>query len=497
MSGHLRRIAPEAACFLLVAAAYGVHFALAGYDRFYYDAAGYWESGKLFGRDGAFSLTAFYHPIRGYSFPLLNYGLQVIADAIAIDDVTIVRLTGSLLAATLGVVVAPRVAKAIFPGAAVGWGRILALNVLVFLFWRDHFQFPLSDFPALVAACVGLLGLLRATPAGYVAAGVAFGLAANMRQAYVPVVLIAVVVAALLPRTPKSWRRRTASVALVLAAAFIVSLPQVAINSHHHGSLSPTVPEADNVSRVVLTWGLQTQKNETFVGPADVYEDPLVFYLDPTTRDLVAEEALPVTSRRHYARIVLRHPEAMAASYALHIFNGLDVRYPTPYIRDLEDRWIVLPLVQFTLVFVAITYLVLPDARRRLGRIHWLGITLLTAPILLAIPTTVSPRYFLPVHLLIYMLACFGPATRTLFAGSWMRRAGLALFYATLLTIGLALSAATQRQIEHPIRGDAQGAATTAFRGSATAQLSRRPRSVGARGSAERPARHSRLRAHP
>ena len=66
-----------------------------------------------------------------------------------LGDVTVVKIFGALLAATLGVVVLPRLARALFPNAALSWDRILALNALLFLYWRDHFDFPLADFPAL------------------------------------------------------------------------------------------------------------------------------------------------------------------------------------------------------------------------------------------------------------------------------------------------------------------------------------------------------------
>src|SRR5207245_115919 len=108
---------------------------------------------------------------RGYALPLLNHALQAIGSALGIGSVTIVRVWGALLAATLGVFVAPRLACALFPAAQITVGRVLALNALIFLYWRDHFGFPLTDFPALLAAAVGVIGLLRRRPVGYVVAG--------------------------------------------------------------------------------------------------------------------------------------------------------------------------------------------------------------------------------------------------------------------------------------------------------------------------------------
>ena len=43
----------------------------------------------------------------------------------------------------------------------------------------------------------------------------------------------------------------------------------------------------------------------------------------------------------------------MALSYLLHTFNGLDIRYSTPYVKNLKDRSVILALMQYTLVYVA------------------------------------------------------------------------------------------------------------------------------------------------
>jgi hypothetical protein len=446
----------EPACFALVASVYLAHFWRSGYDRFYHDAQGYWDGGKLFGEDGAFSLYAFDDPIRGYALPFFNFLLQTVAGALDVDDVTIVRVSGALLAATLGVVVAPRLARAIFPGADTSWPRVLAFNGLLFVLWRDHFQFPLSDFPTLLAAGVGVIGLLRRTTAGYVVAGVGFGLAANMRPAYVPVAFIALVSVWLFPRAA-SMRGRATATALVAVPLILVSLPQLALNQHHRGEWSPVTPAPPESTLGFLTWGLQAQRHETYVGSPEAYPQALVFYLDPTTRSAAEDADLPFDSFEQYARIVLGNPIAITANYSLHVFNGLDVRYVTPYIRDLEDRPLVLPFLQFTLLFLAGTQLALPGARRRLGAIRWTGIALLLGSTLVSIPGPMTPRYLLGVHLLAYILVCFSPALReTVAANGIARRLSVGLSYAAFVLTCLLLSTATQRQIEHEL-GDATG----------------------------------------
>jgi hypothetical protein len=460
------RISLEPVCFLLVAGIYAAHLFLSGYDQFYYDSAVYWQLGNSFTSNGHFSLLAFQvqpggYP-RGYSLPLLNHFLHVVGSGVGLGDVTIVKIFGALLAATLGVLVVPRLARHLFPGASVGWGRVFALNGLIFLYWRDHFDFPLSDFPALLVATVGLLGLVRATARGYLVAGLGLGLAENMRPAYLTTLVAAIAAAALLPYKPWDWRRRGTAASLVVAGALVAFLPQMLINHHQRAGWSPVVPGGKNVALLQLSDGMRAQRYETYVGATSGYPQPQVFYLDPATRHVLQRDHLTahtlifgqkaaITSYGRYIRLVFHHPLDMAAAYLRRIFNGLDVWYPTPYVRDLSDRSIVLSLLQYTLMFTAISLLLLPGARRALGRIGWVAVAVLVSPCLTAIPGAVEPRFFLPMQLLIYMLVCFGLSTRTtLLGGNIGRRASLAVSYLAFLLGCLTLSSATLAQLEHP-----------------------------------------------
>jgi hypothetical protein len=459
-----RRLPPEPVCFTLVAAAYGIHFLLSGYQGFYYDATEYWRLGTRFEHNGHFSLVAYDSPWRGYSLPLLNHVLQVLASAAGLTGVTIVKIFGALLAATLGVVVIPRLARQLFPAATIGPWRVLALNALIFLYWRDHFDFPLSDFPSLLVVAIGILGLLQATTSGYLVCGLCFGLAANMRPAYTLAAIAAVGVAGLLPLRRWNWRQRGAAATLVLAGALVVSLPQMLINHHQRGTWSPVSAKAREITLLQLWQGMRAQKYETYIGSGVGYPQPDVFYLDPATRHVLEQEHISPARRsyigatyvefpsyRTYVRMVIDHPAGMAAAYVRRLFNGLDVQYPTPYVRDLRDRSTVLSLLQYTLIFLALARLVLPDARRALGRIRWAGIVLLIVPCVTAVTGAVEPRFFLPLQLLIYMLVCFGPGTRaSLLGGGMGRRVGLAVSYVAFILVCLTLSSATLAQLENP-----------------------------------------------
>jgi hypothetical protein len=461
---EVRRLPPEPVCVTLVAAAYGIHFLLSGYDSFYYDATEYWRLRDRFEHNGHFSLVAYDSPWRGYSLPLLNHVLQVLASAAGLTGVTIVKIFGAFLAATLGVVVLPRLARQLFPAASIGPLRVLALNALIFLYWRDHFDFPLSDFPSLLLVAIGILGLLRTTTSGYLVCGLCFGLAANMRPAYLPAAIAAVGMAGLLPLRRWNWRQRGAAATLVLAGALVVSLPQMLINHHQRGTWNPVSSKAREITLLQLWQGMRAQKYETYVGSVAGYPQPDVFYLDPATRHVLEQEHISPARRpyigatylefpsyRKYVGMVVDHPGGMAAAYVRRLFNGLDVQYPTPYVRDLRDRSTFLSLLQYTLMFVAIARLAVVDARRALGRIRWAGVVLLLIPCATAVTGAVEPRFLLPLQALIYMLVCFGPATRASLLGEGVgRRVSLAVSYVAFVLVCLSLSSATLAQIEHP-----------------------------------------------
>ncbi|HUF01836.1 MAG TPA: hypothetical protein VMN35_05380 [Gaiellaceae bacterium] len=442
----------EPACFVVVAAVYLLYFSVWGDDRLYGDAASYWELGATHGRDGGFSWFPLPDRIRGYAFPLYCYGLQVVASTIGISEPSIIKLSGAVLVSTLGVVVVPRLARLVFPSLVVSWTRIAALNALIFLFWRGHLNYPLTDFPAVLLSALGVLALFRARPAWF-AAGLCFGLAANLRPACAPVIAGATVAALVIGAGPK-LRVRPLAAALVLQGALIATLPQIAINVRYYDRWSPSGPAAGQVMReIVLTYGLRAQKHETYVGRADGYPSTDVTYVSPLTADpLEREEPDGIDGYREYARFGFDHPIEFVGNLGLHVFNGIDVQYATPYIKDLRDRSILLALLQYTILFVALTRLVLRRPRSRLGDINWIGLTLILLLCVAAVPSAMEPRYFLTLHLLAYSLVCFGPAhRRMLLTGDRRQRITLGAAYAASMLACLALSSAARGQLEHPL----------------------------------------------
>ena len=93
----------------------------------------------------------------------------------------------------------------------------------------------------------------------------------------------------------------------------------------------------------------------------------------------------------------------------------------------------------------------MPGARRALGAVRWSGLPVLLAACIGVLQVQAEVRYFLPLQLPIYLLVCFGPATRSTLFGGRERRITVAVAYVAFVLLCLALSSSTTAQLEHPI----------------------------------------------
>jgi hypothetical protein len=429
--------------FVAVFATYETYLQLFADRTFYYDAANYWALAGTFGHGGHFSLLDFGPSIRGYSLPLYNRGLQTVASHTGMGAATIVQLSGALEAALLGVLLVPRLVGVLAPSAAVSPVRIVVFNALLFVFWRDHLGFPLSDFPSLTLVIVAMLALSYRSPAGYAGAGLALGLAWNVRQAYIVtlvLVLLLVAIRAGIRRTPLA---AVYAVGLVLAGVAIVSLPQSLINHRHADSWSPTVLSGKRIVLADLLYGMQSQRVDGNVGTH--YRAAAVFYDDPSTQAVLTRDNITIVrSYSQYARIVERHPTVMLAGWVRRLFNGLDVRYSTPYIHDLDGTHAWFPLLNYTLLFAAASRLLIPAFRRRLGGVSWPDALAICCACIRSIPFAMESRYMLPLQLAVYALVAFGAGTALAFRELGRRnQIALGVVYVVFLIVCFTLSAST------------------------------------------------------
>ena len=446
---------------LAVLALYAAYLPLSGYlpSQFRFDAAEYWELSLKFTQRGHFSLLAFDEPLRGYLGPLLVLPARVLCHFTGWSMLTGARVLGAGWAALLFGLAIPalwaRVAGRPLP--ALRWLTLLGLT---FIFGRDYFNFTLSDMPALTLLLLGLVALRRPGWAWAGAAGLLLAAAINIRPVYLASVpgALWLLAEAGLPAGPRL--RRAASVAVGMA---LVLLPQWLINQRHFQRNTPLVLGQLAGGRPLylrqLAWGTRFQRYETSLIP----ELPRsLVYADPAgQRALAAEPGGDFASYGQFLRFALRQPVAVSGRYLRHLFNGLDIRFPTPYPTRLHPPGqAALRLLNYSLLGLG-TWLMAaalgrnfrtsPGGRPQPGAGAAVLLALLL-PSVLVMPTLVESRFLLPVHLLLL----------TGVAGSWRPGAGwrqLGSPVRRLAVAGLALgwlwgcwqlSEATARQLRPP-----------------------------------------------
>ena len=420
---------PAGAAVAVLLAVYAIYLPHSGYDRLYYDAVQYWTLGQQYGKTGAFELLSFASSMRGYLLPLLLAPFAIAGPHLRLEPIVLVWPLGVVTAAVLFGAVGPALWRVVGGAGTpvVPLARRLVFGALGFALWRDYFNFPLSDFPALLALAISLWALLggRTVPGGLLA-GLALGASANMRPVFVIALPLVGLLALLPPRAGDdaaarlsrrtSWLWRGA----IVAGLALVLAPQFVINAHNFQKYTPWVLARDSrypdgLYLQQLEWGLQYQKYETSV--ANDFPHPQMFFADPQGEALLATVGQPkavatgllkLDTQAQYLMLVKQHPLAVAGVWLRHLFNGLDLQYPSPYVRRVYVASWPLAWLNYTVL--------LGGAAVLLGRWRRLGTSLRGAlvlavfimPCLGAVPVAMECRFLLPLHLLLSGALTFG-----------------------------------------------------------------------------------------
>ena len=447
---------------LLVLLLYLAYLPLSGYSpgQFRFDAAEYWELSLKFTRFGGFSLLGFDDAVRGYLGPLLILPARALCHVTGWPMLAGARILGAGWAALLFGLAIPQLWEQVARRPLTA-GRWLVLVGLGFLFWRDYFNFTLSDMPALTLLVLGLAALGRPGWAWALAAGLLLAAAVNIRPVYVaslPGVLWLLFAA---PRAPASrWRRPIA----FAAGAALVLLPQLLINWQHLRQPTPLVlgglPGSRPLFLKQLSWGTRFQRYESSLVPAIPRS---LVYADPAGQRAVAREPnAGFASYGQYLWFVGKQPLATTGRYWRHLFNGLDIRFSTPYPTQLRPPGQgALRLLNYTLLGAG-TWLALAAWWRRRRRQPgpataqarpWAPVLLaVLLPCALVLPTLMECRFLLPLHLLLLTgIAASGQP------GAWWRQLKRPLARLAVLVLAAGwlwgcwqLSEDTARQLRPP-----------------------------------------------
>jgi len=420
---------------------------------FHHDSLYYWELGGSFYSNDRFSLLNFGDGLRGYLFPFLLYLVQIQAGLFGADARVLFAVYSAMAFSVFAMCIVPWSFGTIFRWKTNTLSRIL-FALLLFLFWRGHFVYPLTDFPAFASLLMGVTMLVEVLRdqkrflwlaiAGFFAAA-----AINIRPAYQISILI-VFVSSLVGLGKIGIRRLSLALLLFCLGCGGALFPQVLINREHFKSNSPLVLakylDESTIYEVQLFWGLKTQKYETNIGEG--YPFAGVVYSDPLALKLPRKESHKKTFP-NYLRIVSQIPLDLAISYFRHAFNGLDIFHPTPYVRNVFADHFLFSLANYVIWFLLL-YRVLHSNSPNPDSVNLVVVSGMLAPVLLAIPTVVEVRFFLPAYILAYAVISFGFDFKELTVSFMENRWHLLRFLVLCLSwimICFTLSAGTMEQL--------------------------------------------------
>jgi hypothetical protein len=186
--------------------------------------------------------------------------------------------------------------------------------------------------------------------------------------------------------------------------------PQWAINRIHFQKNTP-LPlmhlkgQKDSFYLNQLAWGTRVQ---LFSG-ALAYPSALPYADESGVRLFEELQQKDYTSYGQYFRIVLQQPFDFLLRYGRHLFNALDIRYPTPYhLEATSPESLPLKLLNYVLIALALTTI----RPKQLRWQHMWVILALLLPCAVALPTAIENRFLLPMHLLLLtaLTLLFSPA---------------------------------------------------------------------------------------
>jgi hypothetical protein len=377
---------------------------------YYYDASNYWQLGSSFTASGNFSLLNFAFQLRGYFFPLFLFLLKWKASLLGVDAKLLFAIYSAGLFALLTAHIIPCSLRVIFQWRTGLAGR-LVFALLLFYFWRGHFLYPLTDFPALAILLLGLTSLVhtvrnQASPFWALLIGLLFGAVINIRPIYQASLLV-VLVLALIGWSRSGWKHLIVRGVLSLVGVALVLLPQFWINRVNFNANTPLVLAKyygdANLYVAQIFQGMKYQKYETNVGGE--YPTVEMRYSDPIF-EKIPKDLRTEWSLQNYMTILRRYPLDVMVSYFKHAFNGLDVLYSTPYLQNVFADRTLFSLINYLIWFLCLYYFA-QSGFHGTDYVQFLGAAVLLAPVALAIPTVIEVRFFLPLTILAYGTVCY------------------------------------------------------------------------------------------
>jgi len=369
--------------------------------------------------------------LRGYFLPLILQVPIQLSNLTGLDELTCYRFLSAIMASVCFAVLFPFCFEQLFGFRARPWTKLI-FALLVTFFWYGNYAYPLSDFPALTFFLSGLTLCLVAVRSDrglwakgglIIAAGVCLAAATSIRISYlIPFFISLVFLLLRLTFSKNTMIAKSVLPLLLIAGCVIVFVPQALSNKIHYQENTPFQINrlADNTSltKAQLYYGFVVQRidfgnieSPDQSVPALVFRDYQGLEIAEKYMEKYGISASNVSTAplaRIAVDIVVHQPLDIAAIYIRHVFNGLDVVYPYGYVPDFHSKdQIIYRFVNYTLWFLAISLLWRRGINLRQDRHAIIGCFIVMLPALVAIPSQMEIRFFLPIHMLLYAWVSF------------------------------------------------------------------------------------------
>jgi hypothetical protein len=385
---------------------FAVYLALFATHQFFnivdypYDSATYWNL------SAPAVVTNFPDNVRGYVYAYLLFPIHTLADAINDSGRVILRLSTSAIYAYLLTGPVANFFLKCFGGRLTIIRRTL-FALLVIAIFPGLFLYPLSDMPAALALVVAIALADSAKRKYWLAflffSGAAASAAYNIRTIYLFAFISLLFIIPFVFLRSKSWRARGLGVVAFILGAFIVALPQTAINKRIHDKATPLVlatVQGKSLMATQLYWGITIQRYETYNGgdtpaPSLYYRDPAGIALRSLNESLFTGDP----SMGGYIALVAKHPVQFLGIYGRHFINGIDVRDGLVYVTKPSINKSVVAFLCYSLFFFGALILC---TRRKPRWIEVAYLAPLLLPVLAIIPGAVETRFFMPLYLVLF-----------------------------------------------------------------------------------------------
>ena len=270
----------------------------------------------------------------------------------------------------------------------------------------------MTDVPAICCLSFGIFLLLISEKNKfrcllYLLSGVFITISYYLR----PVYLASLILVILLLIVELHKKKNYLQVLCFIIGFFIISFPQAIINKRTFDTTSPFIQAVYSIEEKnedlylkQLFWGISINRAEGNINLTK-YDKDAVLFIDPIGDTIIKSNENLTINYRNYIKIICKYPLEMTVIYSKHIFSGIDHVFAETYSEDIYKNRILFSMINYSFWFLGILGILKIIPKSQSQKCFYFLIYI--APVLLAIPTAIETRFFLPLYLMIYFIAIY------------------------------------------------------------------------------------------